>query len=281
MVSPTGPQALIAYRIRALNQAGRAAEASAPAFVPGGPSPKPVEGFQARQQKAGVVLEWRGGSSNGTSVVEVVRTRLDLLPGKQEPKAAAASTKAGFSKATDAETHLRPEQSPTGPVAAGGLKGMVDGSAASGATYTYAAYRVVTITADGRSYEIRSEPSGPVTMTMRDTFPPEVPRGLVSIPGKGSGSGESGAGATIDLAWESNTEADMAGYIVYRVDLGTASVPGTGKPLRLTAAPILAPAFRDQSVVSGHRYRYTVTSVDLSGNESAPSAAVEDAPDGR
>jgi fibronectin type 3 domain-containing protein len=33
-----------------------------------------------------------------------------------------------------------------------------------------------------------------------------------------------------------------------------------------------APAFRDSSVTSGHKYLYAVTAVDLRGNESSRSA---------
>jgi len=34
------------------------------------------------------------------------------------------------------------------------------------------------------------------------------------------------------------------------------------------------PAFRDNAVVPGRRYWYTVTALDRAGNESAPSSSV-------
>jgi hypothetical protein len=37
---------------------------------------------------------------------------------------------------------------------------------------------------------------------------------------------------------------------------------------------LLSPAYRDTSVQPGHRYWYSVTAVDRSGNESVPSASV-------
>ena len=42
---------------------------------------------------------------------------------------------------------------------------------------------------------------------------------------------------------------------------------------RLNPELLLTPAFRDMNAVPGHRYFYTVTAVDRSGNESPASAA--------
>jgi fibronectin type 3 domain-containing protein len=65
--------------------------------------------------------------------------------------------------------------------------------------------------------------------------------------------------------WDPVDAPDLAGYLVYRVE-------GEGAPVRLTAEPIVDPFFTDQTARQGRRYRYTVRSVDRSGNESAPSS---------
>jgi len=92
---------------------------------------------------------------------------------------------------------------------------------------------------------------------MRDTFPPVAPTGLAAIPGPGSN----------DLSWEANRDADLAGYFVYRRS-------GGGAETRLTAEPVPSPAFRDTTAAQGTEYRYRVTAVDASGNESKPSGEV-------
>jgi hypothetical protein len=43
---------------------------------------------------------------------------------------------------------------------------------------------------------------------------------------------------------------------------------------RLNKDLLLAPAFRDLTAVPGRRYTYRITSVDRTGNESAPGDAV-------
>ena len=60
-------------------------------------------------------------------------------------------------------------------------------------------------------------------------------------------------------------ENDVAGYRVYRTEVDTVR----GQPLIPDLIP--TPAFRDTTVQTGHKYRYTVTAVDRAGNESAES----------
>ena len=60
---------------------------------------------------------------------------------------------------------------------------------------------------------------------------------------------------------------DLAGYFLYRAE-------GGGAPVRLTPTPVVDPFFNDTKVKVGVRYRYTVRSVDRSGNESSPSPVV-------
>ncbi|HKQ85727.1 MAG TPA: fibronectin type III domain-containing protein, partial [Candidatus Acidoferrales bacterium] len=73
----------------------------------------------------------------------------------------------------------------------------------------------------------------------------------------------------IDLSWAINPETDLAGYNVYRSE--KADISGT----QLNSQLLPTPAFRDMNAVPGQSYYYTVTAVDRTGNQSAPSAAVE------
>jgi fibronectin type 3 domain-containing protein len=76
------------------------------------------------------------------------------------------------------------------------------------------------------------------------------------------------AGAkTIDLGWDRNTDADLAGYRIYRAvgDGPFVRIPGEIEP----------PSFRDTQVQTGQRYRYVITAVDKLGNESGRSEPAE------
>ena len=81
------------------------------------------------------------------------------------------------------------------------------------------------------------------------------------MPGGGFGEAPS-----IDLSWDANIEADVAGYNVYRSE-GAAFA-------RVNAELVATPAFRDMHVEAGRQYTYRVTAVDQRKNESAPSATV-------
>ncbi len=90
-----------------------------------------------------------------------------------------------------------------------------------------------------------------------DTTAPAAPAGLTATASDGS----------VRLAWTSNTEADLAGYRVYRSTTGD---PGTtGTPL--TADLLPGPPYTDSTVTDGTAYTYVVTAVDTAGNASAGS----------
>jgi len=74
------------------------------------------------------------------------------------------------------------------------------------------------------------------------------------------------SGYTVTLFWTANSEPDLAGYRVYqRAASGTYGAPvSLGKVTTHVAT----------NLVSGTRYYFRLTSVDSSGNESAPSAEV-------
>ena len=114
-------------------------------------------------------------------------------------------------------------------------------------------YLVQAIAAENQ-WSVVSEPA---EITPVDTFPPAVPEGLSAVPTPQS----------IELAWTRNTETDFRGYNIFRsVDNG---------PFEKIASLIEAPTFSDSKIEAGKKYRYTVSAVDLTGNESAQSAPAE------
>jgi hypothetical protein len=94
-------------------------------------------------------------------------------------------------------------------------------------------------------------------ITPVDVFPPAVPEGLSAVPTPQS----------IELAWTRNTETDFRGYNIFRsVDNG---------PFENIASSVEAPTFSDTKIEAGKKYRYAVSAVDLTGNESSRSQPVD------
>jgi fibronectin type 3 domain-containing protein len=106
--------------------------------------------------------------------------------------------------------------------------------------------------------EVEGDDTPPARVLAHDIFPPAVPTGLQAV--------YSGAGQEpfVDLIWAPDTEADLAGYNVYRREEG-------GQPAKLNGELVKTPAYRDGNVSEGKRYSYSVSAVDLRGNESARS----------
>ena len=150
----------------------------------------------------------------------------------------AASKYRVFRKDPDAAADAEPKQ-----LAEVDSAGYSDATAEYGKKYEYT---MVALHGDARS-----EMSEKASITPVDTFPPAVPGGLKAILGIN----------TVELAWERVTDSDLRGYRVYRSTDG-------GAFERLTEM-VDTPAFSDKKIEAGKKYAYSVTAVDLRGNESA------------
>jgi fibronectin type 3 domain-containing protein len=113
----------------------------------------------------------------------------------------------------------------------------------------------------GPTFQIESDPSRPICVTPKDTFPPGAPKGLAAVASTG----------VVNLIWDANTEADLAGYIVLRGEAGGATL----QPL--TAEAVKETRYTDRTARPGVRYAYQIVAVDKAGNRSAPSNRVEEA----
>jgi hypothetical protein len=129
----------------------------------------------------------------------------------------------------------------------------VDRGTEYGKTYRYA---VQTIAKTGTG-EVESELSPPRPITPADLFPPAIPTGLQAVPTPN----------TIELAWERDTEPDLAGYRIYRAAAG-----GEFEKIGETGETT---SYSDRQVESGKQYRYAVSAFDKSGNESKRSEPIE------
>jgi hypothetical protein len=132
-------------------------------------------------------------------------------------------------------------------------------------TYTYRV-AVVTLTPEptGPEQQVEGDDTSAVTIVAHDVFPPAIPEGLEAA---FSGPGQK---VFIDLVWTPDTDADLAGYNVYRAESGA-------ELKKLNTDLVKSPAFRDGAVSPGHKYSYSVSAVDARGNESARSQSSEEA----
>jgi len=96
-----------------------------------------------------------------------------------------------------------------------------------------------------------------VKISIKDTFPPDVPANLVAFTAKDH----------IFLTWEAVHDNDLDHYIVYR----RSAKEEDFKPL---AASVTENFFRDMQIVKGQIYVYAVAAVDKKGNESEASRPV-------
>jgi hypothetical protein len=125
-------------------------------------------------------------------------------------------------------------------------------------TYLYKAAAVTVEALQGREEQVQGDDSPEVQVFVHDVFPPAPPTGLQAVY---SGTPPQ---PFIDLSWTPNAESDLAGYNVYRHEEGAVAV-------KITSELVKAPTYRDPSVQPGRRYFYSVTAVDLRGNESGRS----------
>jgi hypothetical protein len=131
-------------------------------------------------------------------------------------------------------------------------------------TYEYQVDAVTVITPEGKpSIEVPGDDSPDVKVFANDIFPPAVPSGLQAA---ASGPGQP---PFVDLIWAPDSEADLAGYRVYRR-------VNNGQILKLNSELVKTPAYRDTNVVPGKTYSYSVSAVDIRGNESARSEEVSE-----
>ncbi|MGH9636935.1 MAG: fibronectin type III domain-containing protein [Candidatus Angelobacter sp.] len=117
----------------------------------------------------------------------------------------------------------------------------------------------VTLWQDGnRKGEIEGDDSPIVDVLAHDSFPPANPSGVEAVYSPAT------TNSFIDITWTANTEPDLAGYNVYRRRENEL-------PVKINSDLIKTPRFPDPGVEPGMKYFYSVTAVDLRGNESGKS----------
>ena len=105
---------------------------------------------------------------------------------------------------------------------------------------------------------VASADSPEACVEVKDVRPPQPPTGLTAAVRAGA----------IELSWSPSTDGDVASYRVYRGSGGVL-------PAKVAELPATERAYKDATGARGAAYRFTVTAVDASGNESSPSPPAE------
>ncbi len=116
----------------------------------------------------------------------------------------------------------------------------------------------VTLWSDGnRKGEVEGDDSPIASVFAHDIFPPATPSGVQAVY-------STAERPFIDLTWTPNNEPDLAGYNVYRHIASEA-------PVKINSELVKTPRFADPAIQPGMKYFYSVSAVDLRGNESGRS----------
>lgn len=236
------PDARIFYEISVLNENARSAGTSNIVSVPAVSALPPPSDFRAEVTAEGVILSWTG------------------TPHAPE-KPALGYTYRVYRRLEGGDTDAVVGEVPLEASATQ----LVDHSFEWERTYFYRATVATLIHEEGKpEVQFEGEDTPAVKVLVHDVFPPAVPSGLQAV---FSGVGQQ---PFIDLIWAPDTDADLAGYNVLRREAAS-------KPVKINSELVREPAFRDLSVASGKTYFYSVSAIDVRGNESARSEEASEA----
>jgi hypothetical protein len=231
------PSAFATYAVQVLNRERRGAGPSNQVRVSLVHTLASPRDFRAEVTKQGIVLSWSGEivSAAPAGLDYVYRVYRHVESGK--------------------------EQALVGQAPAGSALNfnITDSNIEWEKTYDYHAEAVTRIQRPDKSrLEVEGDDTAELKVFAHDVFPPTVPGELQAV---FSGPGQK---PFIDLVWAPVIDADLAGYNVYRRE-------GDITPARLNTELVKTPAYRDEQVTEGRKYFYSVTAVDVRGNESARS----------
>lgn len=230
------PAATTTYAVEVFNREGRSAGLSNRVLVPLIRTLPAPRDFQASVTGQGVVLHWGGVTPPSLPNVRYVFRSYRRLQG--EPQWSVVG-----------EVPVTNERPLT----------LTDSDIEWEKTYQYRIETVTLISEAGKpDVQVEGDDTHIDTVLAHDVFPPAVPSGLQAV---FSGPGQS---SFVDLVWAPVPDIDLAGYNIYRHDAGAA--------MKINAELVKTPSYRDAAVESGRQYFYSVSSVDVRGNESQRSS---------
>ncbi|HZQ97138.1 MAG TPA: hypothetical protein VFA67_19155, partial [Candidatus Sulfotelmatobacter sp.] len=214
-IMKSSPSGFVTYAVEVLNRAGRGAGLSNRVQVLLAPVLPPPQGFEAKVTSQGVVLNWTGMA----------------VPEQQQIM--------HFLVRVCRREQGSPQQIVVGELLVNGPPSLTDSGIAWEKTYEYYAETVTVVPQpNGTDAQVEGDDTPSVKVFAHDVFPPAVPSGLQAV---FSGPGQS---PFIDLVWAPVSDADLAGYLVYRHEEGA-------EPVQLNSEALKTPAYRDTQVSPG------------------------------
>ena len=234
------PSAEITYAVEVLNRNARGAGLSNRIHVPAILTLPPPADLSANLTGNGVTLNWtstgepQNHGNNAASIQYLYRIyRRDESSGKDSIAGEI-------------------------PVGQPGPEHFTDSGFEWEKTYLYRVTAVTIVKRPDSEIQVEGDDTPPLRVVAHDIFPPSVPSGLQAVY---SGQGQK---PFIDLIWAPVTNSDLAGYNVYRSEAGA-------EPVKLNSEPVKSPAYRDFAVTSGKTYTYSISAIDVRGNQSQRS----------
>lgn len=229
------PTSALSYAVTVLNQSGKSAGLSNVVEVSSAPALPAPDDFKAQVTADGVALTW--------SPVTV-----PSIPGLRFVYRV-------YRQAKDVGKELL-----VGEVPISSPPEFLDRDMEWDKTYQYRVDVASVSASDGKTLEVEGDDTPRVQVDTHDVFAPAIPTGLQAV------ASILGSSNFVDLIWSPVADRDLAGYNVYRMEENHAA-------MKLNSSLLQTPAYRDGQAGSGHVYTYSVTAVDLRGNESAKSEA--------
>lgn len=242
LMQPEIPTAEVTYAVEVLNRNARGAGLSNRVHVPAVPTLPTPSDFAARLTADGVVITWMPAAE--PQVVPGIQHRYRIYRRQEGSGKDAIAGEVALGDSSFTDTSFEWEM-----------------------MYQYRICVVTMIKRNDTDVQVEGDDSSPVRVVAHDVFPPAVPVGLQT-----AFSGE-GQKPFVDLIWAPVTSADLAGYNVYRTEAGDTS---KGDPAKLNSELVKSPSYRDSAVSPGKIYSYSVSAVDVRGNESPRSEAASE-----
>jgi hypothetical protein len=237
------PAGFVRYAVEILNSRERSAGLSNQVLIPVAPTIAPPEQLTAKVEADGVLLEWEAGDVPTPPAGLTYRYRVTRSPAGANAYIALAD--------------LEPES-----------EGFyLDKTFGWETKYDYRITSVTLVHSQNIDMAVEGDDSKSTEIFTRDIYPPAQPTGLQAV------FSSVGQKPFVDLTWAPNMDSDLAGYNLFRR-------VGDGDPVKLNKQLLPVPSFRDDQVVPGKTYLYSVSAVDARGNESPHSAeTIESVPD--
>ncbi len=249
------PTAAINYAVSVLNESGRSAGLSNQVQVPSAPTLPPPEYFNGKVGSDGVLLSWEcPGAGAATETNPALGHKLRIYRREQDKQIDTKVSDVNLKDCSPAQPGIQTSEKSS-------HQQFLDQTFEWEKRYDYRAEVVTVVSGPGKpDVEVEGDDTPAIQVFAHDVFPPEVPTGLQAV---FSGVGQK---PFVDLVWSPDSEADLAGYNIFRREEG-----GGGQPLKLNSEPVKTSAYRDTDVQSGKRYSYSVSALDERNNESARS----------